>query len=170
MVLVDGPLSLEEILQTGNRLSTPIPRRRLDGCACTSPPAHFYIYHSDSSLRELHSFTTTTHLASQDTITHHREDYINIQILFRSRSKQNNPAATETAPAFGFAPSFFALIRRIKGRKSYSQWTDRLAGVAHEQDISTAQSSFDGPEHKNHPLRPLKHSAYPFTSKDHTSH
>ena len=64
-------------------LSTPLPRTRLEGCACSSPVARFYIYHTDSAVRELHPFTTITHLALQDAITDPTENSINIEFLFR---------------------------------------------------------------------------------------
>ena len=49
-------------------LSCPLPRTRLEGCACSSPVARFYIYHN-SAARELTPFTTKTHLALQDAVT-----------------------------------------------------------------------------------------------------
>ncbi|KAG0648785.1 Ferric reduction oxidase chloroplastic [Hyphodiscus hymeniophilus] len=125
-------------------LSAPMPRRRLDGCACKSPLAHFYIYHSDTSLRELHPFTTTTHLASQNNVTHHSQDDINIRFLFRSRGKPTL-SHDENTLALGFAPSFFALIRRLRGRKTFTQWTERLAEVADAEDTTTARSHIEGP-------------------------
>jgi hypothetical protein len=135
-------------------LSVPLPRRRLDGCACKSPLAHFYIYHSESSLRELHPFTTTTHLASQNTITHSSEDDIEIQFLFRSRGK-TAPSSTVNTPKLGFAPSLCDLIGRLRGQKTFTQWTERLAEVAHAEDISTNQSSFEASFQSELELTPI---------------
>lgn len=63
-------------------LSCPLPRTRLEGCACSSPVARFYIYH-DSAIRQLHPITTITHLALEDAITDPTENSINIEFLFR---------------------------------------------------------------------------------------
>ncbi|KAJ5751913.1 hypothetical protein N7520_008830 [Penicillium odoratum] len=81
-----------------------LPRERIDGCACKSPVAHFYIRHSMTSARELHPFTTITPLASQKNITSQSRDDMPIQFLFR---KRGNP---DSFPG--------------------PQWTDKLAGLA----------------------------------------
>ncbi len=113
-------------------LTSPLPRRRLDGCACTSPLAHFYIHHSDSSVRELHPFTTITHLASQNTITDPKEDNIHIQFLFRTRGIEK--PVIDPEGKHGFAPAMFSIIRRLRSQKSPSQWTNRLAGVTSDYE------------------------------------
>lgn len=41
-------------LTTFASLTIPLPRRRLDGCACYSPLAHFHVHHTRSSIREIH--------------------------------------------------------------------------------------------------------------------
>lgn len=120
---------MNEFLLIETSLSVPLPRRRLDGCACSSPLAHFYIYHSESSIRELHPFTTTTHLASQNTITHYTHDDIDIQFLFR-KSKASPVYMPPSETALGFAPSLFSIFRKLKHRKPASQWTNKLAGLA----------------------------------------
>ncbi len=107
-------------------LAVPLPRRRLDGCACTSPLAHFYLYHSASSMRQLHPFTTITHLASQNIITPTSEDDFQIQFLFRKQGK-SRPAPEPVPPKHGFA-----LIKDLACRRKApsAEWTDRLAGLA----------------------------------------
>ncbi|KAG4437822.1 hypothetical protein IFR05_006709 [Cadophora sp. M221] len=113
-------------------ISVPLPRRRLDGCSCSSPLAHFYIHHYDSSVRELHPFTTITHLASQDSITSPHLDDIDIQFLFRKRGIEA-PTMTPDAKR-GFAPAIFGMVRRIRRRESNVQWTNRLANLTGKND------------------------------------
>ncbi len=108
----------------------PLPRRRLDGCSCSSPLAHFYIHHSDSSIRELHPFTTITHLASQNTITDSSHDDIDIQFLFRKQVVAAPTVAQEAKR--GFAPAMFGMVRRLRRRRPQSQWTNKLASIAVE--------------------------------------
>lgn len=107
-------------------LALQLPRRRLDGCACTSPLAHFYLYHSDSSVRQLHPFTTITHLASQNIITPTTEDDFPIQFLFRKQGR-NRPALEPVPQKHGFA-----LIKDLARRRKAptAEWTDKLAGLA----------------------------------------
>jgi len=95
----------------------------LDGCACTSPLAHFYIHHSDSSTRELHPFTTITHLATQNVITPKTKDDLTIQFLFRKRGRPTDPVPARK-DGFVDALSFFS-----KRKKPKLQWTNRLAGL-----------------------------------------
>ncbi|KAJ5560135.1 hypothetical protein N7513_002534 [Penicillium frequentans] len=103
-----------------------LPRHRIDGCACKSPVAHFYIRHSLSSSRELHPFTTITPLASQkETISESRDD-IPIQFLFRKRGNPDNlpgPQIRNHKRSVGLR--FF-----YKSTKQTFQWTDKLAGLA----------------------------------------
>lgn len=103
-----------------------LPRRRLDGCACTSPLAHFYLYHSGSSVRQLHPFTTITHLASQNIITPTTEDDFPIQFLFRKQGG-NRPAPEPVPRKHGLA-----LIKDLARRTKVptTEWTDKLAGLA----------------------------------------
>ena len=123
-----------------------LPRRRLDGCACTSPLAHFYLYHSDSSVRQLHPFTTITHLASQNIITPITEDVFPVQFLFRKQGG-NRPAPEPVPRKHGLA-LIKDLVRRTKAPTA--EWTDKLAGLADkvilaphnvENTRSTAQTS-----------------------------
>lgn len=113
-------------------LSVALPRRRLDGCSCFSPLAHFYIHHSDSSIRELHPFTTITHLASQDIITDSSHDDIDIQFLFRKQGVIAPAVAPEAKR--GFAQAMFGMLRQIRRQRPESQWTNRLAGLAVEHN------------------------------------
>lgn len=103
-----------------------LPRHRIDGCACKSPVAHFYIRHSISSARELHPFTTITPLASQKEIISESRDDIPIQFLFRKRgnpeSFQGSQVRNHKRPA---GLRFF-----YKSTKQTFQWTDKLAGLA----------------------------------------
>ncbi|KAI9796650.1 MAG: hypothetical protein M1833_006090 [Piccolia ochrophora] len=110
-------------------LSLPLPRRRLDGCACTSPLAHFYIHHSDSSVRELHPFTTITHLASQNAIIPGKEDDLPIQFLFRKSGKSD--AGDLPVAKDGFMTAF-GLSRRKRPAKI--QWTNKLAGLVDQSE------------------------------------
>jgi hypothetical protein len=93
--------------------------------------AHFYIHHSGSSARELHPFTTTTSLASQHAVTDPARDDIDIQFLFRKRGI----TATIPKPELktGFIPIFMTRLRH--GGHS-TQWTNKLAGFAQDEDAS----------------------------------
>ncbi|MCJ1366582.1 hypothetical protein MMC16_005711 [Acarospora aff. strigata] len=113
-------------------LSLPLPRHRLDGCACTSPLAHFYIHHSDSSTRELHPFTTITHLATQNAITPKSQDDLNIQFLFRKRGRPTDPIP---ARKDGFATAFGLFS---KNKRPGLQWTNRLASLVDEKQPSSS--------------------------------
>ena len=110
----------------------PLPRARLAGCSCRSPLTHFFIHHSDSSLRELHPFTTITHLASEHAATPAAEDYIWIQFLFRKRSRGKPEQPSEKAAG---KPSFdlSRLFRTKQQRMQSVQWTERLAGLVDEK-------------------------------------
>lgn len=90
-------------------ITLPLPRKRLSGCACHSPLAHFYIHHTQSSIREVHPFTTVTHLASTKRTTRDDEEFISVQFLFRaSLPDGENP-------------------------KKPMQWTSRLGSLADEE-------------------------------------
>lgn len=103
-----------------------LPRHRIDGCACKSPVAHFYIRHSLSSSRELHPFTTITPLASQKRIISESRDDIPIQFLFR---KRGNPDSFPGPQVRNHKRS--AGLRLFhKSTKQTFQWTDKLAGLA----------------------------------------
>lgn len=107
----------------------PLPRNRLDGCACTSPLAHFYIYHSDSSVRELHPFTTITHLASENARTPKDEDNFTIQFLFRKRSRVVH---VEELKVVSKDKNLIDILRTLLSPKvkKKSQWTEKLASLA----------------------------------------
>ncbi|TAQ84564.1 hypothetical protein B7494_g7113 [Chlorociboria aeruginascens] len=126
-------------------LTIPLPRRRLDGCACTSPLAHFYIYHSDSSIRELHPFTTTTHLASQNANTSPSEHDIVIQFLFRKSGKAASLPAVPAAMDEGLVPSFLGAVRKLKKKKGTLEWTEKLASlIDEEQNNNKTKGAFGG--------------------------
>ncbi|KAJ5126061.1 hypothetical protein N7476_009617 [Penicillium atrosanguineum] len=102
-----------------------LPRHRLDGCACQSPLAHFYIRHANSSAWELHPFTTITPLASESKNTASEED-IPIQFIFRKRGGSGNvphPQARKIVLSTWF--NFFR-----NPTKPTIQWTDKLASIA----------------------------------------
>lgn len=139
-----------------------MPRQRLTGCACTSPLAHFYIYHSGSSTRELHPFTTTTHLASQNAITDAADDTINIQFLFRKRgSVQSSPASPATAKP-GSASSFLASISRFAKPEQNPQWTERLAEFA-SADPAECSVSLAGTHTASQSLPPVPGANIPIS-------
>lgn len=118
-------------------VTLPLPRQRLSGCSCRSPIAHFYIHHADSSLRELHPFTTVTHLASQNNATDASEDDFPIQFLFRKQGGKG-PSNTAVVPL----PLYKRILRGKKKRKQSTQWTARLAALVDEQqpELSKRQS------------------------------
>lgn len=102
------------------QLSTPLPRTRLEGCACSSPVARFYIYHTDSAVRELHPFTTITHLALQDAITDPTENSITIEFLFR-RHGGATPFVSVTSTREGLSGKWLRWAHRYRKPSS----TDR---------------------------------------------
>ena len=103
-----------------NSLELSLPRKRLSGCACHSPLAHFYIHHSESSVLEIHPFTTITHLASKKPLVQKGEQSISIQFLFRQSVLHNNPQSPSQPPL-----------------KKSTQWTNKLASLADEEKADT---------------------------------
>lgn len=140
-------------------LTLPLPRRRLDGCACHSPLAHFHIHHTESSIREIHPFTTITHLATQKATTPSStaqkvvispsasDETIMIQFLFR-KSKAS--------------PSLTTSTDHPREEKASKQWTNKLASLVDEGSAggSTPKELLNDPE--KHPERRL--SAHSNTS------
>jgi len=112
-------------------VTTPLPRARLTGCSCRSPLAHFYIHHAGSSIRELHPFTTITHLASKHSETPLMDDDFPIQFLFRKRTRPDQPASD--VPNLGRLGALRRLLRGKKSRAHSAQWTDKLAGLVDKQ-------------------------------------
>jgi len=120
-------------------LSVGLPRHRLSGCSCNSPLAHFYIQHGASSIRELHPFTTVSHLASQDEETSEQETALGIQFLFR-KSRRGDPAAVQAPEALETKSEQAHPLTRMfspkewpcfgKRRVTKCQWTDKLAHLA----------------------------------------
>ncbi|KAF6218031.1 hypothetical protein HO133_006443 [Letharia lupina] len=107
-------------------LNVPLPRNRLKGCACHSPLAHFHIHHTESSIREIHPFTTITHLASQKLSSSDSDKNIMIQFLFRkSKASSYSTSMTEQTPE-----------RRLK-----RQWTNKLADLVDEVTIDLSPPS-----------------------------
>lgn len=98
-----------------NSISLPLPRKRLAGCACHSPLAHFYIHHSQSSIREIHPFTTITHLASKKPLLRSEDHSIPVQFLFK--------ASVSTATPL----------------KKATQWTNRLGSLV-DEDVGSART------------------------------
>ena len=110
-------------------LTLPLPRRRLDGCACYSPLAHFHIHHAGSSIREIHPFTTITHLASEKrampsstsekvlAASRAEDETVMIQFLFRKSDAPRSAISTRYRTGDG---------------KSSKQWTSKLASLVEE--------------------------------------
>ena len=126
------------VLRVFHSVTLPLPRQRLSGCSCRSPIAHFYIHHADSSLRELHPFTTVTHLASQNSATDAAEDDFPIQFLFRKQGGKG-PSNTAVVPL----PLYKRIFRSKKKRKQSTQWTARLAALADEQQPELSKRQVD---------------------------
>ena len=127
------------VLKVFLSVTLPLPRQRLSGCSCRSPIAHFYIHHAGSSLRELHPFTTVTHLASKNDTTHSSEDDFPIQFLFRKQGgKGQAPSDAAVVPL----PFRQRILRGKEKRKQSTQWTARLAALVDEQppELSKRQS------------------------------
>ncbi|KAL8940817.1 MAG: hypothetical protein Q9216_002606 [Gyalolechia sp. 2 TL-2023] len=134
-------------------LTLPLPRRRLDGCACHSPLAHFHIHHSQSSIREIHPFTTITHLASQKIMTPSstsekvvalsvaEDEPIMVQFLFRKSEPEPVVVSAGTSQ---------------RGKKASKQWTNKVANLVDDTaaDIPprSRTSSMD-PENRPLPSR-----------------
>lgn len=107
-------------------LNVPLPSKRLKGCACHSPLAHFHIHHTESSIREIHPFTTITHLASEKLSSTDSDKNIMIQFLFRkSKASRSSTSITENAPE-----------RRLK-----RQWTNKLAELVDEAALDLSPPS-----------------------------
>ena len=101
----------------------PIPRSRLAGCSCRSPLAHFYIHHGDSSTREVHPFTTITHLATKDATTPVENDEIVIQFLFRKVAAVDSYQDKMTRRTW-----LSTISSRFRQEPAKSaQWTEKIA-------------------------------------------
>ncbi|KAJ5117043.1 hypothetical protein N7456_001391 [Penicillium angulare] len=125
-------------------IELPLPRRRLDGCACNSPLAHFYIRHAESSFWELHPFTTITPLASESKIISASEKDIPIQFIFRKRG--GSGSISQAQPRKFILQRWFNFFRNPV--KPTIQWTDKLASIADGSKIllgSRDNSSIDQP-------------------------
>ena len=122
-------------------LTLPLPRKRLSGCACHSPLAHFYIHHSESSILEIHPFTTITHLASQKHISQDGEKSISIQFLFRESVPKSAPQALSQPPL-----------------KKSTQWTNRLASLADEEKTGIKLNRVDSSAPTKSHITALDHS------------
>lgn len=97
-----------------NSISLPLPRKRLAGCACHSPLAHFYIHHAQSSIREIHPFTTITHLASKKPLLRSDDHSIPVQFLFKASVSNTTPL------------------------KKATQWTNKLGSLV-DEEVRSAQ-------------------------------
>lgn len=119
-------------------LTLPLPRRRLDGCACHSPLAHFHIHHTESSIREIHPFTTITHLASAKlaipsptsakviSLSKANDESITIQFLFRKSESKTAGTTSSHHP---------------REAKKSKQWTNKLASLVDEASIDVPRTS-----------------------------
>ncbi|KAG8526386.1 uncharacterized protein KY384_000380 [Bacidia gigantensis] len=86
-----------------------------------------------SSIRELHPFTTITHLASQNNSTHPSDEDLPIQFLFRKSEK--SPSSLELEKALA-RRSLVQRILRSKGQRMKSvQWTAKLAALADQTPL-----------------------------------
>lgn len=130
---------LLKVIDVCHSIRIALPRHRLHGCACTSPLAHFYLHHADSSIRELHPFTTITHLASENRITSPDQNDLQIQFLFRKRGQINQ--APQKPSKDGFATTVLNIISPPSRRRRKSQWTDQLAELAHNDTLRATSSS-----------------------------
>ena len=138
------PLCSHTVTDSFLSITLPLPRQRLSGCSCRSPLAHFYIHHAESSRRELHPFTTVTHLASKNNATHLDDDDFPIQFLFRKQGKdprQENVASPHIPPL----SLYQRIFRGKKQRVQSTQWTARLATLAdeHRPELPKQQSNSD---------------------------
>ncbi len=107
-------------------LTMPLPSNRLKGCACHSPLAHFHIHHTESSIREIHPFTTITHLASQKLSSSNSDKNIMIQFLFRKSQESH---------------SVMSISEEDSTRRQKRQWTNKLADLVDETVIDLSPSS-----------------------------
>jgi len=146
---------IASILTWSYSVLVSLPRQRLQGCACKSPLAHFYIYHSKSSVRELHPFTTITHLASENHLTPQNEDDLSIQFIFRKRG-QPAQSLDPLPRKDGFAAAMLRLFS--PGTRQKSQWTAQLADLADPDSIPSETQRFP-------PKQPLGESSLRDTSK-----
>ncbi|KAL8640295.1 MAG: hypothetical protein Q9226_008764, partial [Calogaya cf. arnoldii] len=90
---------------------------------CRSPLAHFFIHHGDSSIREVHPFTTITHLATKDAITPTEDGEILIQFLFRKVV-----TATPERENVTHRPRLSTLYSRLRREPAKTaQWTEKIA-------------------------------------------
>ncbi|KAL8777166.1 MAG: hypothetical protein Q9213_007981 [Squamulea squamosa] len=127
-------------------ITVPIPRSRLAGCSCRSPLAHFFIHHGDSSTREVHPFTTITHLASEDATTSAESNEIVIQFLFRKAAV--TAPTQELLARQSWLSTVYSKLRR-KPVKS-PQWTEKIASSL---DHEIEQRSHSHLENKEQDLR-----------------
>ena len=127
-------------------MSVPLPRSRLTGCSVHSPLAHFYLHHTGSSIRELHPFTTITHLASKTLATPVAADDFVIQFLFRKSGRPASTAVESAKPRF--IRLFSQLFRNKEQRVKSTEWTERLAGLVDRELNNTPSDSSVGTHHQ----------------------
>ncbi|KAL8848280.1 MAG: hypothetical protein Q9221_006679 [Calogaya cf. arnoldii] len=112
-------------------ITVPIPRSRLAGCSCRSPLAHFFIHHGDSSTREVHPFTTITHLATKDATTPIEDGEILIQFLFRK--VVTGTPERENVIHRPWLSTLYSRLRREPAKTA--QWTEKITcSLDHEID------------------------------------
>ena len=107
-------------------LKVPLPPTRLKGCACHSPLAHFHIHHTESSIREIHPFTTITHLAAKKLSSSDSDKSVEIEFLFR-KSKAS--------------PSSASIPEKGLERRSKREWTNKLADLVDEAVVDLSLTS-----------------------------
>jgi hypothetical protein len=147
----------------------PLPRRRLDGCACATPLAHFYLYSSQAAARELHPFTTITHLATMNTVTPLSQDEFDIQFLFRRQGPTallNLQAQPNLEEKSGKVAAVIAFMAHLIDRTPPRDWTERLASIAvHADDYE--REVFDRRHFELAPMSPgSRRQQFVHTSKD----
>ena len=126
-------------------ITVPIPRSRLAGCSCRSPLAHFFIHHGDSSTREVHPFSTITHLASKDATTSAENDEIIIQFLFRKVA-----VAATTHDKMAHRPWLSTLYSSLgRAPTKSAEWTEKIASSL---DHKVEQQSHICPDRKEQSL------------------
>ena len=134
-------------------ISVSLPRARLTGCSCLSPLAHFFIHHGGSSIKELHPFTTITHLASKDDEVPSEDDKMTIQFLFRKAPSKPGIELNNRLP-FKFRTSS-RLFRRILDRPRSIGWTARVTSPL-DQLVDTERAQQHIAEDGNAPSVELK--------------
>ena len=121
---------------TCNSLTVTLPSKRIAGCACDSPLAHFYIHHSSSSIRELHPFTTITDLKSEK-LAQGKAGHITVQFLIRQ--SECDPTQIESG-----------------GHFKSGQWTNKLCRLIDEEHSLSGAYPIPSVNHFSKPETKIK--------------